>query len=135
MTDFARTLAGLKHSLQQATDLSDPWERFHDEVAMEPSYSFSGQVERNSRIECVLTATAAHLLRRRCTIGHAHFVHLAEHHFWHGHCEIGPRTVIFFFFDDIDVGLAGYFRAITDPQVELARLTVLELQDVRTQSN
>ncbi len=126
MIDFGKTLTGLKLDLQRATDFSQPWERFHDEVAMVPAYSMAGTVEANPRIELALAMGAARVLGRRWPVKHTHLVHLAEHHFWHGHCQIGPRTVICFFFDDIDIGLAGYLRSITDQQADLVRLTLLE---------
>ena len=133
--DLGKTLAGLKHSLQTAMDLSRPWDRFHDEVAMFPIFSIIGQVEDNPRVVWALETGAAHLLKQRRKAVHANFVHLAEHRFWHGHCQIGPRTVIFFFFDDIDIGLAGYFKDVTAPEVDLVRLTVLEVQQGRAQAN
>ena len=128
--DLAKTLAGLKHSLQRATDFSGPWGRFHDEVAMFPIFSIVGQVEDDPRIVFALETAAAHLLGRRRKAVDRHFIHLAEHHFWHGHCQIGPRTVIFCFFDDIDVGIAGFFEDISAPEVALVRLTVVEVQEV-----
>ena len=99
--DLGKTLAGLKHSLQTATDFLQPWERFHDEVAMCPIFAVIGQREENSRIVLALETGAAHLLRRRVRAVDLNFIHIAEHHFWHGHCQIGPRTVIFCFFDDV----------------------------------
>ena len=128
--DLGETLAGLKQCLQQATDFSQPWDRFHDEVAMYPIFSIIGQVEHDPRIVFALETAAAHLLKQRSRAVDINFIHIAEHRFWHGHCQIGPRTVIFFFFDDIDVGLAGYFKDVTAPDVDLVRLTVVEVQEV-----
>ncbi len=124
--DLGEPLVRLKQHLQAATDLMVPWDCFHDEVAMVPAYSFAGAVEDSERITATLAAAANHLVKGPWKVSHAHYVHLPEHSFWHGSCEVGPRTAIFFFFDDIDVGLAGYFRALTDPRVELVRLTVYQ---------
>lgn len=125
------TLTELKHTMQTATDLGVPWGRFHDDFAMVPAYASLGDLADNERIGAALTAVAEHVLGRRHEIDDAHFVRLAEHHFWHGHCQIGPRTVIFFYYDDIDVGVAGLFRDFADPRVELARMSVVELPEGR----
>jgi hypothetical protein len=127
MALLATTLAQLKQTMQSATDLGVPWDRFHDEFAMVPAFTSLGDVADNERIGAALTAVAEHVLGQRHPIDDAQFVRLAEHHFWHGHCQIGPRTVIFFYYDDIDVGVAGLFRDFADPRVELARMSVVAL--------
>lgn len=121
------TLAELKQTMQSATDLAVPWDRFHDDFAMVPAFTGQGDLADNQRIGLALEAVAKYVLGQAHEISDAHFVQLAEHNFWHGSCQIGPRTVIFFYYDDIDVGVAGLFRDFNDPRVELARMSVVEL--------
>lgn len=126
---LATTLTELKQTMQSATDLGVPWDRFHDEFAMVPAFTGQGDQADNERIELALAAVAKFVLGEPHAVRDACFVRLPEHHFWHGSCQIGPRTVIFFYYDDVNVGVAGLFRDFSDPRVELARMSVLELPD------
>lgn len=121
-------LSDLKQTTQSATDLRVPWDRFHDDFAAVPVFTRQGEPRENERIERALVAAANSVLGGS---GHevsgAHFVRLPRHNFWHGTCEIGSRTVIFYYYDDINVGIAGLFRSFEDPRVTLVRISVIEL--------
>jgi hypothetical protein len=121
-------LADLKQSTQSATDLQVPWDRFHDDFAAVPAFTQQGAPEGNDRIERALVAATKKVLGgAEHALRDGHFVRLPRHNFWHGTCEVGPRTLIFYFYDDINVGIAGLFRSFDDPRVTLVRISVIEL--------
>lgn len=117
----------LKQTLVEAKDFMVPWDMFHDHFASDPRFITFGQPATSERIEQCLESIA------RGTLGEAHrprelrLIQISDYHFWHGACQLGPRVAIFFYFDDIEVGLAGLMRTLTDPHVTLARLTSVEL--------
>ncbi len=125
---LGKILADLKQTTQSATDLRVPWDRFHDDFAMVPAFTGLGEPAANDRIErALVAATKTALGESGLEIRNEHFVRLPRHNFWHGTCEVGPRTLIFYYYDDINVGIAGLFRSFADPRVTLARISLLDL--------
>lgn len=125
----ATKLDALKQTLLKSRDLLVPWHMFHDDFAMDPAFMQEGFPDHDTRIEACLAAIGGALIGEPCKAKDPGFLHLPEHHFWHGSCQLGSRLAIFFHFDDIDVGLAGLLRSPTDSRVELARLSVVELPE------
>ncbi len=121
-------LADLKQTTQSATDLREPWDRFHDDFAMVAAFARQGEPAENDRIERALVAATKSVLGGAAhEVRNEQFMRLSRHNFWHGTCEIGPRTVIFYYYDDINVGIAGLFRSFEDPRVTLVRISLLNL--------
>lgn len=125
--ELGATLDRLRTALREATDFMVPWAQFHDEVAMAPAFTAASQPGQNARLDIALEAAGSKVLGRRHPISDPVFLHLEAHHFWHGACQIGPRTAIFFYFADADTGLTGIFRDLTAGKLDLVRFSLVEL--------
>lgn len=121
------TLAALKLKLQTAGDFMEPWGHFHDHVAMESIHRRIGRPAVNPRLEGCLAAIAGALYKRPGAAHGTWFLHLAEHRFWHGSTTAAGRVAICFYFDDIEMGLAGFMKSLHSRQVDLARLRLVPL--------
>jgi hypothetical protein len=125
LRDFAAALGSLRATLKNATDFADPWAQFHDELMTYEEATTEAELADDPQITAMLSAIGAKVT------GHAHepqtkrFLHLRDHRFWHGMCHLGPRSVVFFYFQDDDVGLAGFTRSLLDSSIDLVRFSVL----------
>lgn len=126
---MGETLAALKKTLREAKDFGVPWEQFNDEVAMNFAFTEHAECKDNVRIEALLSAVVARVTGQKKGISNAAFLFLPEHRFWHGPCDFGDHTIIFFYFDDIDMGLAG-IKLMTDlanSNIDLVRFSLVGL--------
>lgn len=127
MTALGAKLSALKHNLSTATRFADPWEQFHDDVAAASITTQLGVPASNPRLERTIAAVAERLFKTYGEVEDACFLHLPEHHFWHGSCQVGGRVAIGFYFDDAEIGLVGFMRSVYSSEVDLARLRAIDL--------
>jgi hypothetical protein len=125
--DLGATLAALKQSVCSAKDLNDPWSRFHDEFAVRLAPIHPGELRPNKRLDQTFAELGERHFRERHPVSDAHYKYIAEHDFWHGYCQVGPRVVIFFEFTAIGVGLAGFMPDLSGHEVVLMRTTAVPL--------
>jgi hypothetical protein len=124
---FAEQLESLRWTLKSATDFLQPWDQFHDELMLTEDITGGGKVEDSEQITRMLAASATKLSSQRHEPKEKRYLHLAEHRFWHGMCRIGPFNVIFFYFEDGDIGLAGFSRSMLDDKIDLIRFSAVVL--------
>ena len=110
-----------------ANDFGDPWKQFHDELMTFDEAVEGDDSADDSQLSAILAAMGTKLLGERHEPHHRRYIHLPAHRFWHGNCQIGSRSVIFFYFEQDDLGLAGFCRSLTDPNIDLMRFSVLAL--------
>jgi hypothetical protein len=102
----------LRERLVSAKDFREPWNYFHDRLVGDKDFSSAGEPASNESLQDVLEATGSAVLRHRVSAEDFLPIHLPSHHFWHGALRFEALPGIFFYFDDVDVGLLG----IPDPQ-------------------
>ncbi len=124
---FAERLESLRQTLKDAKDFLQPWHQFHDELMPTEEITGGGNAEDSEQITLMLAAAATKLEPRRHEPKEKRYLHLAEHGFWHGMCRIGPFSVIFFYFENGDTGLAGFSRSLLDDTIELIRFSAVAL--------
>lgn len=125
--NLGATLAALKLKLQTSEQFMEPWEHFHDHVAMESIHRRIGRPAVNPRLAGCLAAIAGSLYKRPGAAHGTWFLHLPEHRFWHGSTTAAGRVAICFYFDDIEMGLAGFMKSLHSRGVDLARLRLVPL--------
>jgi hypothetical protein len=120
-------LVHLREILRTATDFRDPWDYFHDELVLDPTFMQIGRPEFSRRLEGVLSAVGSRLLGQEVRPRELMLFHLKDQSFWHGTCGLGDRVTVCFHFEDVDQGLAGLMRDLTSGEVLLARLSLVEM--------
>ncbi|HRI62791.1 MAG TPA: hypothetical protein PK156_01090 [Polyangium sp.] len=123
-------IATLKRTLCDATDLSEPWNQFHGLDTWEVVFGEGATHGENPRMEKVLSMIASRVAGSEGKVAGAMFMQLPAHQLWHGRCTFGRRIILFFYFEDLDIGLAGIGRMATpdDPHVDLARFSLLPVK-------
>jgi hypothetical protein len=125
-SELGRALDALRISLRRATDFMDPWVQFHDEVAMAPTLMEEGEHADNPNLLEVLAALSGKVFGQRAEPQNVLLMHVGEHGFWHGTCRLGPRMAVFFYFEELDMGLAGIVKSLTDTKVDLVRFSLIQ---------
>jgi hypothetical protein len=120
-------LAALKKTLKESPQFSEAWIQFHDEVASDPRFTTDAQCIESERMESVLSTVIAKVLSQKNKVSNATFLYMPEHGFWHGPCDFGNYMVVFFYFEDIDMGLVGITRSLSDPLTTYVRFSMVEL--------
>lgn len=120
-------IATLKRKLCDATDLSEPWNQFHALETWEVVFGEGAKTGQNVRVEKVLSMIASRVARQEGKVAGVMFMQVPAYQLWHGRCTFGNRIIIFFYFEDLDMGLAGIGRMATanDVHVDLARFSLL----------
>ncbi len=121
---LTESLARLKHTLTTATDLNDPWRLFEAEYVANQGMTTGAQIARDPALEHAITHGAGKILGASGPLTRPRFMHHAKHNFWNGTGRIGEWNVICYFFTDIGMGLAGYFKD-SGGRVELTRMTMV----------
>ena len=120
-------LTHLRQLLRTATDFRDPWDYFHDELVMDPTFLHLGRPEASRRLESVLGAVGSRLLGQEVRPRDLMLFHLKDQSLWHGTCGLGDCVTVCFHFEDVDQGLAGLMRDLTGVEILLARLSLVEM--------
>ena len=117
----------LRRLLQEATDFKVPWDYFHNHLAMHQELHRRGRPKSNPALEAVLRAGVSKVFGREMVPTELMTLHLKKERFWHGLCNFGLLSGIFFYFEGVDVGLLGLSRSLGDQRIELVRFTVVEI--------
>jgi hypothetical protein len=128
--DLGETLAALKHNLQTASRFGEPWDQFHDEVAVPSIMASIGAPADNPRLERCLEMIAGRMFNdREAAVADVCFNHVAEHGFWHGSAVVAGHVAILFYFDDEQIGLIGFMKSVYSTEVRLARVRALAVPE------
>lgn len=121
----------LNSRLQNATDFMLPWTYFHDELAMSEAFRGAGSPAVNATLVQTLSVGATRALKKPLNATSPQMFHVPEGQIWHGFVALGALHGIFFYYDDINMGLLGVMRSLTDGGVDLVRFSVLTLSSVK----
>ncbi|MFO0762471.1 MAG: hypothetical protein U0359_38890 [Byssovorax sp.] len=105
-------LAGLKTTLLEATDLSEIFEHFVEELGSDPSFARSGEATKDEPLlKAAATAAAQSTGEAGAMVGNA--FRIRSHRFVHGSFSYGKKwQLILLYFDDVKQG----FLAIGDEE-------------------
>lgn len=85
-----------------------------------------GEHEPHPSLEQVLEAVAGSALQRTVKATEPTALHLAEHAFWHGSAVFDRHQAIFFYFEDIDMGLVGIELGPSDKHALFVRFSLVK---------
>lgn len=122
-----QAIEALRQSVKTATDLSVPWELFHDRLASSSEFMAMGAPSKSTTVLKMLATTASKALGASLTAVGMTSLHLKKQRLWHGFCTLGGRPTVYFYFDDLEIGLAGVMDSLTGGRVELIRFTCVAL--------
>ncbi len=123
--DLGAVLSELKQDVRTAKDLMQPWRRFHDDFAVRFAPIPPGEPSPNKDFDDLFARIGHKQFGGGHPVTEPMYLTIPQHNFWHGYCEVGPKVVIFCYFSDIGLGLAGYMDYLTSPEVALVRVTTI----------
>ena len=122
-----QAIEALRQSVKTASDLSVPWDLFHDRLASSSEFMALGAPSKSTTVLKMLATTASKALGASLTAVGMTSLHLKKERLWHGFCTLGGRPTVYFYFDDLEIGLAGVMDSLTGGRVELIRFTCVRL--------
>jgi hypothetical protein len=113
----------LRTLLMTAKDLDAVSEYFYDALVSDEAFMRSGEPGTNPRL---LTALEAVLqtVAPEGKLGMPLIIRLREQAFCHGHTKWGRGHVVFFYFEQLDLGFCGYSQSLSSEQITFLRFTL-----------
>ena len=118
----------LRQSVKSASDLEEPWNLFHDELAMSAEFMTMGAPKASGVLLDVIAKAASNVLGEPGTAVRVASIHLKKQRMWHGCCSLAGRPIVWFYFEDLEIGLAGILSSLTGGKVDLIRFTCVKLR-------
>ena len=118
--NFPLHLGILRERLEHPTDYEKALHYFLEEFAGDAPFVLGSEPEEAPHLVAILTRIATGALGRPATIDTPRISHLAAHRFYHGNAAVAGRVVLFFYFEETNVGLMAIIPGISGP-VEVAR--------------
>jgi hypothetical protein len=115
-------IAALAMRLRVARELGGVSAYFHDVVVAHPALMPSSNPGVHDALGPMLIMMLEKKLGARVT-GKTVTLHLPSARFWHGHIVCKRGMAVFFYFDDMGMGLLSYARSLDDPNVAYARFS------------
>lgn len=124
----AKVIDYLKHRVRRTQDLSEPFSLFFDYVSPMVMNDPGAKSKKNPQMEEVLSRIMCQIMRQKGKITVPKFSHLAEHQFWHGSFFFDSKMGAFFYFEDIDIGMALLVSSFDfdNPRSEHVRFSLTE---------
>lgn len=119
----------LQQLLLTAGDLAEVSEYFHTVLVPDDAFITSGACSSNPRL---LTALQAVLERvaPEGKLGTPWIIRLHDQAFCHGYSTWGRGHVVFFYFEQLDLGFCSYARSLTSPEVTFLRFNLADAAGV-----
>lgn len=97
----------LKAMLPTETDFNVTFTYFFDHLAEKASFMQLGKKAKNPMIRQIMTAVGKRLFGEDTAVTGLMLTLIRPARFYHGTCLVGGRMAAIFFFEDIDMGMAG----------------------------
>ena len=121
--NFPLHLSALRERLEHPTDYEKALNYFLEEFAGDTKFVFGSEPKQAPHLVAILTRIATGALGRPATIDAPRISHLAEHRFYHGNAAVDGRVVLFFYFEETNMGLMAIIPGVNGP-VEVARFRI-----------
>lgn len=107
MKQFIEHLDKLKNMLPNETKFGVTFEYFFDHLAEKSAFLELGKKAKNPVIKQIMTAVGKRMFGEETTVTGMMLTLIRAARFYHGTCFVGRRMAVIFFFEDIDMGMAG----------------------------
>jgi len=114
-------IEALRASVETATDLEEPWALFRDRLASSSSFMAKGVPKKSSALLEMIATTFGKALGVSAAPVGMKSIYVKQDRLWHGMCSLGGRPTVYFYFEDLELGLAGVMSSLTGGRVELIR--------------
>lgn len=102
---FSEKLEQLKGILCKTEDLSESSRFFLDNFGNNPDFMQHGKSVKHDRIKSIMKATCADLFGKQSKVTTLNIFSFKKENFHHGLCHMDGRLAVFFYFDEIEMGL------------------------------
>ena len=118
--NFPLHLGVLRERLEHPTDYEKALSYFLEEFAGDAKFVLGSEPEDAPHLVAILTRIATGAKGQPATIDAPRISHLVAHRFYHGNAAVEGRVVLFFFFEETNMGLMAIIPGFNGP-VDVAR--------------
>ena len=123
-----RRLPALKLKMATESDFSAIYNFFFEHFGENPEFLKFGDHIEHPILEQTLTHIARAIFKTDLPLTtHGRFIHLPDQHFVHGSCLFTGIMAAFFYFEDIDAGMAAFLSMSFTGNTEMARFSIKQL--------
>ncbi|MBI3959277.1 MAG: hypothetical protein HY328_10755 [Chloroflexi bacterium] len=123
-----RRLPALKLKMATGTDFSAIYHFFFEHFGENPAFMTMGEQTRHPLLEQTLAHIARSVFKTDLSLpSHVRLIHLPDQHFIHGTCLFPKLLATFFYFEDLDAGMAAFVSSSFSGETEVARFSVKQL--------
>lgn len=123
-TQFHERLENLRKMTLEASGFAVPYSYFHDELSAAPGFHEAGVGLKNPKLRKVVEKAIQRVVPT-CRCGRLLLWNLGD--FWHGLFDTSVGPVVLYYFEQEDVGLAGFMSGVS--RTELIRFTVTVIEN------
>lgn len=116
-------VTALRELLTAAKDLGEISDYFHDVLVPDDAFMTCGEASSEPRLRLALQAVLERVAPAG-KLGKPMFVRLHEQRLCHGYTTWGSGHVVFFFFEQLDLGFCSYSPSLTSEQILFARFNL-----------
>ena len=121
-------LPALKLKMATISDFSAIYNFFFEHFGENPEFLKFGEQIQHPLLEQTLTQIARAIFKTKLSVPReGRFIHLPDQHFVHGTCLFTGIVATFFYFEDIDAGMAAFLSFSQPGKTEMARFSVKQL--------
>ena len=118
--NFPLHLGVLRERLEHPTDYEKALSYFLEEFAGDSKFVLGSEPEPAPHLVAILARIATGAMGRPASIDAPQISRLAAHRFYHGNAAVAGRVVLFFYFEETNMGLMAIIPGFNGP-VDVAR--------------
>jgi len=115
----------LRTLLMTSETLNDVSDYFHNSLALDESFFVAGEWSSNPRLLAALQAELE-IVAPEGKLGTAFLISLPEQAFCHGYSSWGKGHVVFFYFEQLDLGFLSYSPSLRSVEVTFVRFSMAD---------
>jgi hypothetical protein len=120
-----RRLTALKMKMSTGKDFSEIYGYFFDHFGENNEFLTLGKEVSHPLLKMVITQLTSTIFKKKFNPPqHSKFIHLPDQRFLHGSCIFPGVFAVFFYFEDLDSGMAALNRVPSSGRIEYARFSV-----------
>jgi len=120
-----RRLPALKLKMATGTDFSAIYNFFFEHFGENVVFMKMGEQTRHPLLEQTLAHIARSMFKADISLpSQVRLIHLPDQHFIHGTCLFPKLLATFFYFEDLDAGMAAFASSAFSGETKIARFSV-----------
>jgi hypothetical protein len=128
MNRFKDHLDTLKTKLTTEDDFSAIYDYFFTHLGEDNAFLDYGKLVKKPALKAILQKFGEYLFGEDAQVTHLMIINTRKTKFYHGSCFINGRISGIFYFEDIEMGMAGVSMSPTSHRVEYFRFTSTHIQ-------